>query len=157
MAKKGEPLCMDIVEIQKCHRNRYPLLLIDKIEDGIAGEKVHAVKNFTYNEWFFPAHFDDEPNVPGSIQTECLAQAFAMTFLSLDEYMGKKTAFVKENNIKFKRKIVPGDRLDIYATLESFIRGIGKGHVESYVNREIACSGDMVICIPDEINKYKPK
>lgn len=156
MSKKGDFICMDIIEIQKCQRNRPPLLFIDKIIDGIAGEKIHAIKNFSYNEWFFPPHFDDEPNVPGFIQTECLAQTFIMTFLTLDEFRGKKTAFVKENNVLFKRKIIPGDTLDIYATLISFNKGVAKGFAESFVNGEKACSSELIIAIPDELDKYKP-
>ncbi|MCR4817534.1 MAG: beta-hydroxyacyl-ACP dehydratase [Fretibacterium sp.] len=156
MSKMGEQLCMDVMGIQKCQRNRYPLLFIDSIEDGEAGKRVHAVKTFTYNEWFFPAHFDDEPNVPGFIQAECLSQTFIMTFLTLDEYMGKKTAFVSQKN-RFRRKIIPGDRLDIYATLENFNRGIANGHVESYVRDEPACFGELIIAIPDVLDHYRPK
>ena len=80
-----------------------------------------------------------------------------MTFLCMDEYKGKKTAFVSENNVKFKRKIVPGDRLDIYATLDSFKRGVAKGHVESYVAGDAACSSELVICIPDILDQYQPR
>lgn len=154
---KKNTMTFDAIGIQECQRNRYPLLFIDKVTDVIPGKSVHAIKNFSYNEWFFPAHFDDEPNVPGFIQTECLAQTFIMTFLCMDEYKGKKTAFVSENNVKFKRKIVPGDRLDIYATLDSFKRGVAKGHVESYVEGEAACSSELVICIPDILDQYKPR
>ncbi len=150
-------ICFDSMGIQECQRNRYPLLLIDKVVEAIPGKMAHAVKNFSYNEWFFPAHFDDEPNVPGFIQTECLAQTFLMTFLSMDAYKGKKTAFVSQNDVFFKRKIVPGDRLDIYAELESFKRGIAKGHVKSFVDGEPACSARYVIAIPDVLDLYKPK
>ena len=150
-------IVLDAIEIQKCQQNRYPLLFIDKVDQIVPGKSVHAIKNFSYNEWFFPAHFEDEPNVPGFIQAECLAQTFIMTFLCMDEYKGKKTAFVSEDEVKFKRKIVPGDRLDIYATLDSFKRGVAKGHVESYVDGEPACSSRLVICIPDVLDQYKPQ
>ncbi|MCM1185092.1 MAG: beta-hydroxyacyl-ACP dehydratase [Lachnoclostridium sp.] len=155
--KNGDKIVLDAVGIQQCQRNRYPLLFIDKIVDGEVGKFVHAVKNFCYNEWFFPAHFDDEPNVPGFIQAECLAQTFIMTFLTMDEHMGKKTAFVKQDGVRFRRKIVPGDRLDIYAYLDSFQRGIAKGHVESFVDGEPAVSGKLVIALPDILDNYRPK
>lgn len=153
---KNEKLRLDVVSIQECQRNRYPLLFIDKIVDGETGKYVHAVKNFSFNEWFFPAHFDDEPNVPGFIQTECLAQTFIMTFLTMEEYKGKKTTFVTQDKVRFKRKVVPGDTLDIYAYLDSFQRGIAKGHVESFVDGEPACSAQLVIAIPDVLDLYKP-
>ena len=47
--------------------------------------------------------------------------------------------------------------MDIYATLESFNRGVAKGHVESYVDGEAACSAKLVVAIPDVLNRYKPK
>ncbi len=146
----------DAMGIQECQRNRYPLLFIDKVEEAIPGKSAHVVKNFTYNEWYFPAHFDDEPNVPGFIQTEILAQSFLMTFLCIEEYRGKKTAFVSQDDVHFRRKLVPGDRLDIYATLESFRRGVAKGYVESFVGDEPACSAKFKICIPDVIDEFKP-
>ena len=75
----------DIPEIKKFQRNRHPLLFIDKITKLIPGKEARGLKCFSYNEWFFPSHFDDEPNVPGFIQIESLVQTFIMTFLSLEE------------------------------------------------------------------------
>lgn len=94
-------LKFDSMGIQQCQRNRYPLLFIDKIEEAVPMERAYAIKNFSYNEWFFPAHFDDEPNVPGFVQVEALAQTFLMTFLCVDEYRGMKTAFVSIDRTKF--------------------------------------------------------
>ncbi len=148
---------LGIIDIQNSQQNRYPLLFIDKIIAIEPGKTAHGIKNFSYNEWYFPAHFADDPNVPGFIQIECLAQTFIMTFLCMDEYKGKKTSFVSANNIKFKRKIIPGDQLDIYAELLSFRRGIAKGYVKSFVNDEEACSAEFVIAIPDILNSFKPK
>ena len=88
MSKKNN---LDIKEILNSQQNKYPLLFIDKIKIIDPGKKVEAIKNFTYNEWFFPAHFADEPNVPGFIQIECLVQTFIMTFLSRKEFKNKKT------------------------------------------------------------------
>lgn len=48
-----EILKFDTMGIQKCQRNRYPLLFIDKVEEAVPMERAHAIKNFSYNEWFF--------------------------------------------------------------------------------------------------------
>tara|TARA_B110000211_G_C14019983_1_gene527203 strand:- start:534 stop:998 length:465 start_codon:yes stop_codon:yes gene_type:complete len=153
----SEKLSFDIIGIQKCQRNRFPLLFIDRIYDVIPGESASGIKCFTYNEWFFPAHFDDEPNVPGFIQIECLTQTFIMTFLCIEEYKGMKTNFASVTDVKFKRKIVPGEKLDIKATLNSFKRGVAKGFAESFIEGEAVCRADFVIVIPDVLNKFKPK
>lgn len=150
-------LTFDTMGIQECQRNRYPLLFIDRVTEAVPGKYAKAIKNFSFNEWFFPAHFDDEPNVPGFVQTEALTQTFLMTFLCMDEYKGNKTSFISMDNVRFKRKIVPGDRLEIVATLDSFRRGIAKGHVESFVDGEPAASLELMVGIPAVLDRFKPK
>ncbi len=147
----------DINGIIEHQRNRYPVLLIDRITDVKPGKHATGIKCFTYNEWFFPGHFDDEPNVPGFVLIECLVQTFIMTFLCMDEYKGMKTNFVSIDNIKFKRKIVPGDVLVIEAILKSFKRGIAIGSAQSTVNGEMACNADFVVSVPDILGHFKPK
>lgn len=148
---------IDAYEIQKYQQNRYPLLFVDKIIEAMPGEYAKGYKNFTYNEWFFPAHFEDEPNVPGFIQVETLTQVFIMTFLTIPEYKGKKTGFVSIKNMRFKKKIVPGDRLDVEATLSSFRRGLAKGTAVGYVEGEAACSIELEVVIPDVMIQFRPK
>ena len=143
-------------EIQQYQQNRYPVLLIDVIEEARPGEYARARKNFTYNEWYFPAHFQDEPNVPGFVQMELLAQTFIMTFLTIPEHKGKKTAFLNVDKLKFRRKIVPGDTAIIEATLKSFKRGVAQGHVECTVNGEFALSADLKIGLPDIMREFVP-
>jgi|TARA_B110000259_G_C13851285_1_gene336926 3-hydroxyacyl-[acyl-carrier-protein] dehydratase len=147
----------DINYIRSSQQNRYPLLFLDKIIEIKPGKYVKAIKNFTYNEWFFPAHFDDEPNVPGFIQLEVLVQTFIMTFLSIKKYRNMKTNFLDANNTKFRRKIIPGDKLEIKAVLDDFKRGLARGYAEGYVDGEFACSSEFIITIPDILNKFTPK
>jgi 3-hydroxyacyl-[acyl-carrier-protein] dehydratase len=61
------------------------------------------------------------------------------------------------NNVKFKRKIVPGDVLRIDAELKSFKRGIAMGCAESSVDGELACSAEFVVAVPAILDQYKPK
>lgn len=157
MNEKFTPNALDINAIIRCQRNRYPVLLIDKILDLVPGERATGIKCFTYNEWFFPGHFDDEPTVPGFIQIESLVQTFILTFLCKEEYVGMKTNFVSINNIKFKRKIIPGDVLKINAILTSFKRGIAVGNAISYVDDEIACSAEFVVSVPAILDQFKPR
>lgn len=155
MNEKNEFLHFDLEGIKKSQRNRYPLLFVDKITEVIPGKSAKGLKCFTYNEWFFPAHYDDDPNVPGFIQIECLVQTFIMTFLSFDEFRGMKTNFANMDNVKFRRKIVPGETLNIEATLLSFKRGLAKGEAISFVDNEVACSASFVVTLPDVFNQFK--
>ena len=146
---------LDAYQIQEYQQNRYPLLFIDYVEEVVPGKMAKGYKNFSYNEWFFPAHFQDEPNVPGFVQIEALTQMFLMSFLTLPGNKGRKTAFVKVES-EFKRKIIPGDRLDIVATLDSYRRGLAKGSAIGTVNGQFACQAKFIIAIPDIMIKYKP-
>jgi 3-hydroxyacyl-[acyl-carrier-protein] dehydratase len=149
-------LTFDIYGIKKCQLNRYPLLFVDKIFDVLPGVSAKGIKCFSYNEWFFPAHFEDQPSVPGFVQVETLVQTFIMTFLTLDEHKGRKTNFVSIDNVKFRRMIVPGEQLIIHAKLDSFRRGIAKGYAESFVDGEPACRADFIVTLPDVLNSFKP-
>ncbi len=148
---------LSAIEIQQYQQNRYPCFFLDGISKAIPGVSAFGYKNFTYNEWFFPAHFADEPNVPGFIQIECLTQVFLMTFLTLPEYKGMKTGFVNIKDAKFRKKIIPGDRLDVEAELKSFKRGLAKGVVKGFVDQTVACELELTITIPEVMLKFRPK
>ena len=96
---------LDAYAIQQYQQNRYPCFFLDYMEEAVPGKSARGYKNFTFNEWFFPAHFPDEPNVPGFIQIESLTQMFLMTFLTMPENKGKKTGFVSLEKAQFKKKI----------------------------------------------------
>ena len=146
-----------IERIRECMLNKYPWLFIDRVVDLEPGRFVKAIKNFTYNEHFFPSHFPGAPSVPGFIQMECCMQCFLLTFLSLEKYKRRETADRLLNNVCVRRKIVPGEPLEMLATLDSFSRGIAKGRVESYVNGEQAISLEVTAVVVDEFEKFKPK
>ena len=156
MQDKNKILTFDLNGIKECQRNRYPLLFIDKVTEAVPGKSAKAVKCFSYNEWFFPAHFENDPNVPGFILVECLVQAFLMSFLCIDKYKGNKTNFVSIDKVRFKKKIVPGDTMNIEANLNSIKRGIAKGYSKSFVNGELACSAEFVVIVPKIFNTFLP-
>lgn len=148
---------MNVIEILNSQQNKYPLMFLDRIISLTPGKQLTAIKNFTYNEWYFPAHFHDQPNVPGFIQLECLVQAFIMTFLSLEKFKNSKTNFYNVLDAKFRKKIIPGDVLTIVAKLKSLNRGIAEGSAEGFVGKEFTCSGNFIVTIPSFFEKFIPK
>ncbi len=146
-----------IEKIRECMLNRYPWLFLDRVIDIEPGKFVKAIKNFTYNEKFFPAHYSGDPSVPGFIQIECCMQCFLLTLLSLDEYKRRETADRMLKNVQLKRKIIPGDTLELFGNLERLSRGVAKGYVEGKVNGEEAVSFEVTAVIVDELDKFKPK
>lgn len=148
---------LGINEIKFYQKNRYPLLFVDKVTIVEPGEFAEGLKVFTYNEWFFPSHFEEDPNVPGFIQIEALVQVFIMTFLTLPNLEGMQTSFVSIENARFRKRIIPGDSLQIRATLNSFSKGIAKGSSVGYINDLEAVSAQFVIAVPNILDTYKRK
>ena len=146
-----------IEKIRECLLNKYPWLFLDKVIGICPGKSVRVIKNFTYNEHFFPSHFPDDPSVPGFLQIETCMQAFLLTFLSLDDYKRRETADRSLMNVQVKRKIVPGETLEIFAFLHRFSRGVAKGRVESYVDGEQAISFEVTAIVVGELDIFKPK
>lgn len=147
---------LDALQIQEYQQNRYPCFFVDFIHEAVPGKHAKGYKNFTFNEWFFPAHFSDEPNVPGFIQIETLTQVFLMTFLTFPEHKGKKTGFISIEKAKFKQKITPGQRLDIEANLTSFKRGLARGTSVGFIDGKLACELELVVAIPDVLIGLRP-
>lgn len=147
---------IDAFGIQQYQRNSYPCFFVDCITDVIAGKSAIGYKNFTCNESFFSGQIIDELYVPEVIQAETLEQVFLMTFLTLPEHKGKKTATISVDST-FRKKIIPGDRLDVKAELNSFTRGLAKGNSIGYLNGEFACGAEFVVSIPSVMEEFRPK
>ena len=147
----------DIKDILSLQANRYPTLFIDKVVSCVPGKSSTCIKNFTYNEWFFPMHYEDDPNAPGFVLIESLVQSFLVSFLSLEKYQGSRTNFLDVKNASFRRKIIPGDVLTISSELDSFKRGVAKGTSKGFVDDDLACFAEFIVCIPEVMEKFRPK
>jgi len=135
----------DIVAIEKMLPHRYPFLLIDKImeitENGIIG-----VKNVTMNENYFMGHFPNNPVMPGVLQIEAMAQTGGIFSLSkVEEPHLYSTYFMKIDNVKFKRKVIPGDTVVFDLNLISPIRrGLVHMRGKGYVNGVVCIEAEML-------------
>lgn len=139
-----EPL-YDINDIENMLPHRYPFLLIDKImeitEDGIIG-----VKNVTKNEPYFQGHFPGNPVMPGVLQIEAMAQTGGVFSLSkVEDPHLYSTYFMKIDNVKFKRKVIPGDTIVFDLKLISPIRrGLVHMGGKGYVNGQVCIEAEML-------------
>lgn len=120
---------MNIQQIKEIIPHRYPMLLIDRIEELEAGQKVVAKKNVTINEPFFQGHFPHEPVMPGVLIVEAMAQAGAVALLSLPNFKGKTAYFGGIDKAKFRQKVTPGDTLMLEVEILKVRAnaGMGKG------------------------------
>ena len=120
---------LNIQQIKEIIPHRYPMLLIDRVEELIDGEKVIAKKNVTITEPFFQGHFPHEPVMPGVLIVEAMAQAGAVALLSLEQFRGKTAYFGGIDKAKFRQKVTPGDTLilEVEIIKVKSSAGIGKG------------------------------
>ncbi len=140
----AEPL-YDLIEIRKRLPHRHPFLLVDKIFE-LTDKHVTGVKNVTFNEFFFPGHFPAEPVMPGVLILESMAQTGGILVLdTVEDPENYLTYFLKMNNVKFKRKVRPGDTLIMKAELlEPIRRGICRMQAYAYANNKLVAEAEMV-------------
>lgn len=146
---------LNSVELQQYQPNVYPFLLIDRVTEVCPGEYARGYKNLTNNEWYFPGHFKGDPNMPGCLQIEAMAQMLTVAILTMDD-MGNKIVHGYKHCGTFHEEVRPGDCLELDARILSFKRGLCKGHVDGYIEGKKACELDTTIIIPDIFNQYRP-
>jgi len=142
----SQPAIYDVKYIAKLLPHRYPFLLVDKIID-LSDEHIVGVKNITFNEPEFTGHFPDNPIFPGVLQLEAMAQCGGVMVLNSQGGPDKKfdTYFLKIDNAKFKRMVVPGDTLVMKLELKGPIRrGICEMRGSAYVADKLVCEADLM-------------
>lgn len=137
---------MDIQEILKCLPHRYPLLLIDRVLKLEPGKSVTAIKNVSFNEPFFMGHFPGQPVMPGVLILEAMAQATCILASKTyeDEPGSKLYLFAGIDKARFKKMVVPGDRLTLEIEFLRSKQDIFKFKGIATVEGSLVCSADMM-------------
>ena len=107
---------MQLTDILRYLPHRYPFLLVDRVTSLVPGESILAHKCVTFNEQFFQGHFVGRPVMPGVLILEALAQAgglLVFTGMEEAEYANKVVLFAGIEKAKFRKPVIPGDRLDL--------------------------------------------
>jgi len=143
-------------EILEYQKNRDPYLFIDyvtNVEPGVSADG-YVDLNESKN-WILNVHWPNDKNLPGMLQIEALIQMGALILLTLPGNKGKVVYVVSANNLSFKRKVLPGDRLLLSTKLISFKRGIAEIESIGKIDNQIACKASFKIVLPDVAIKYK--
>ncbi|XPV77320.1 MAG: 3-hydroxyacyl-ACP dehydratase FabZ [Desulfovibrio sp.] len=143
--KKKDAL-IDITKIMELLPHRYPFLLVDRVVEIEAGERIEAFKNVTMNEPFFQGHFPGLPIMPGVLILEALAQAGGILVLNsipVAELSDKVFLFTGINKVKFRQPVVPGDKLVLTVTDIRCKMNIWRMHGVATVDGKVAAEGDF--------------
>src|SRR3954471_16858392 len=138
---------MDIQQILKYLPQRYPFLMVDRVLSREPGKRLVAFKNVSANEPYFVGHFPGRPIMPGVLILEAMAQAAGILAFAPDD--GHDAAehvyyYVGIDNARFKKPVVPGNRLEIEVTLERMMRGIGKFACVARVEGEVVAEATIL-------------
>ena len=143
------PTEADLGLIKRILPHRYPFLLVDKVRDIVPMKSCVGIKNVTANEPHFEGHFPQEPVMPGVLIIEAMAQTSAVlvgTSMDLAD-KGLGTYFMSIDKCRFRRKVVPGDVLELHVTT---LRGGGKVwkfEGRAIVDGELAAEAELMCAI----------
>ena len=141
----------DIPRILKALPHRYPMLLVDRVEEIVNGERISAIKAVTFNEGFFQGHFPGRPIMPGVLQIEALAQAAGILGIETLELAdsGKLVYFMAIENAKFRAPVEPGCLLKLDVSFTQQRTRICKFHGEASVDGKVTCDVDFTAMVAD--------
>jgi 3-hydroxyacyl-[acyl-carrier-protein] dehydratase len=142
---------LDVVGIQKLLPHRAPFLLVDRVVAFEPGRKIVAWKGVTMNEPFFPGHFPGKPVMPGVLILEALAQTAALlAMMSLGPgEAGKLTFLMGIDGARFRRPVVPGDRLELHVEITKQKGAVWKEKGTAIVDGQTAAEAEFMAMLVD--------
>lgn len=142
---------MNISRIFELLPHRYPFLLVDRVVEYEPLSHIKAYKNVSFDEPFFQGHFPGYPIMPGVLILEALAQAGGiMAIAGMDNIANKLFLFTGLDKVKFRRQVVPGDRLDLECGNMKLKMNLCKMDARAYVDGDLAAEALITAAIADK-------
>lgn len=140
---KTELGAADILEIMKLLPHRYPFLLVDRIIDIDGDNSAVGIKNVTANEPHFTGHFPESPIMPGVLLIEGMAQTAGAICTRKQGGGGNLVYFMTIDNARFRKPVVPGDRVEFHVFKQKQRGNIWKFHCDAKVDGALVAEADI--------------
>jgi 3-hydroxyacyl-[acyl-carrier-protein] dehydratase len=150
------PAVLDVEGILKILPHRPPFVLVDRVVEHERGKRLVAWKNVSMGEPFFVGHFPGHPVMPGVLILEALAQASALlAILDLppEDVESKVTYLLGIDNARFRRTVVPGDRLELEVTVVKHKGAVWKTKGTARVDGQVVAEADYLAMLADPEQK----
>ncbi len=148
--KKATLDVADIHEILKLLPHRYPFLLVDRIIDIDGDDSAIGIKNVTANEPHFTGHFPDNPIMPGVLIIEGMAQTAGAICARKSASGTSLVYFMTIDNARFRKPVIPGDRLEFHVVKQKQRGNIWKFHCEGRVDGQLVAEADIGAMMVDK-------
>ena len=141
-------VAMDVIDINRIMEmipHRYPILLVDRMEEVEIGESAVGIKNVTMNEPHFMGHFPQKPIMPGVLIVEAMAQTAAILVVHTmgAHAEGKLVYFMTIENARFRQPVIPGDVLRLKVTKQQRRETVWKFNGEAIVNDKVVADASF--------------
>jgi len=142
---------VDIKRILQMIPHRYPMLMVDRVVDMHLDASAIGIKNVSVNEPFFQGHFPSEPVMPGVLIVEAMAQTAAVLVVATfgADSEGKLVYFMTIDGVRFRRPVVPGDRLELHVSKVQSRANVWKFAGKAIVEGKVAAEATFAAMIRD--------
>lgn len=148
--KKAQRTELDIERILQILPHRWPFVLVDRVTDVVPGESIRGHKCVTFNEPWFQGHFPKHPIMPGVLVIEALAQIGGILAYATEPFDDNNLVyFLGIDKAKFRRPVVPGDRLDLEVTIMQHRQNVWKLRGEASVEGALCAQGELLASVVD--------
>ena len=147
----AEALNYDVTKVMAVLPHRYPMLLVDRVEELVKDESIRAIKAVTMNEGFFQGHFPGRPIMPGVMIVEALAQAAGVPAMESFDMVGsgKLVYFMAIDGAKFRQPVEPGCLLSLNVKFEQKRARVCKFSGRAMIGDKLAAEANFTAMIAD--------